>query len=414
MINRLIFWLSLLGMILALHLWIQKSRGFDQGCLGLDTHATATLESGCNEVDKLAASHLFGVSNAAWGYAFYFGLALLSFTKIVVRPKRAHRLHQLGEVGVLAAFIYSLYLVYEMGVVAQQWCVLCTCSAGIVTLLFSLHVYLRLNGGFKPVSAEDRGIELGMACGSLFAAMGVLVGLLLFVNRLGTRPLNSGTSGQEIQRLVGHALPQYIDIDHLHEVRACRFEDITTPLDFSPFITPDTPFLGAADGVTVAIFYDPNCGHCLRSFPSFLALVERYREQAKFYILPRQLWPRSVLQIAALHLAAQEGKSLELWTRYFDASQFNGKGMDVVQIELVFAALGLTTDDLANRLEAVKPTLQAQLAAAKAAGIFSTPTVFIDGLEVSSFNQSLQCVGKLIDLRIGLAAKQSPAATTAP
>jgi len=83
MINRLILWLSLAGMILALHLWIQKARGFDQGCLGLETHAVEVAEGGCASAGLEAGSHLFGVSNAAWGYAFYFGLALLSFGKIV-------------------------------------------------------------------------------------------------------------------------------------------------------------------------------------------------------------------------------------------------------------------------------------------------------------------------------------------
>ena len=152
MINRLILWLSLLGMILTLHLWIQKARGFDQGCLGLATHSESVVEGGCNEVSRLPGSHLLGVSNAAWGYAFYFGLALLSFTKIIVSPSRARQLHRLGEIAVTAAFLYSIYLVYQMGFVAHAWCLLCIGSAVLVTLLLGLHLWLRRRGGFTPVS----------------------------------------------------------------------------------------------------------------------------------------------------------------------------------------------------------------------------------------------------------------------
>ena len=98
MINRLILWLALAGMILTLHLWIQKSRGFDQGCLGLATHADVVIEKGCREVSELPGGHLFGVSNAAWGYAFYFTVALLAFGKIVSAPIWARRMHAASEV----------------------------------------------------------------------------------------------------------------------------------------------------------------------------------------------------------------------------------------------------------------------------------------------------------------------------
>ena len=128
MINRLILWLSLAGMILALHLWIQKARGFDQGCLGL-SKPVFVVEKGCSEVSALPASHLLGVSNAAWGYAFYFGMALLSFAKIFATPHWARRLHVLGEIGVAVALLYSGYLVYQMGFVAHAWCVLGSCTA---------------------------------------------------------------------------------------------------------------------------------------------------------------------------------------------------------------------------------------------------------------------------------------------
>lgn len=402
MINRLILWLSLLGMILALHLWIQKARGFDQGCLGLETHVTAVAEGDCNEVSKLPGSHLLGVSNAAWGYAFYFGLALLSFGKIISSAKRARQLHRLGEIAVVGAFLYSAYLVYQMGFVAQAWCVLCTCSAVLVTLLLALHICLRRRGGFIPLAPAERGTELGIAVAGLFAMSGVLVGVVLFVNRIGTRPLEQGSTGQEFQNLFGRSLSTFIDTEHLHSVRACRFDNTFPTLDLGKFITPETPYLGTADGVPVVVFYDPNCGHCHKHFPGFMELVESHGDRAKFYILPRRLWSRSELPIAALHLATLEGRYYELWAAYFDPANTNSGNLNLSQIKTLFTQLGLPTADLESRLEAIQPTVQAELATAKEAGIRGTPAVFIDGLKVATYNQAPACLGKLIERRLSL------------
>ena len=40
MLNRVILFLSLAGMILAIHLWIQHERNFDKGCWGLGESVT--------------------------------------------------------------------------------------------------------------------------------------------------------------------------------------------------------------------------------------------------------------------------------------------------------------------------------------------------------------------------------------
>ncbi len=402
MTNRLILWLALLGMILTLHLWIQKARGFDQGCFGLETHAKAVTEGGCHEVSKLPGSHLLGVSNAAWGYAFYFGLALLSFAKITTSPESARRLHLLGEIAVAGAFVYSAYLVYQMGFVAHSWCALCIGSAVVVTLLFALHAFLRRKGGFTPLSPIERSTELGVAVAGLFAMSGVLVGVLLFVNRLGTRPLDQGSNGQQFERLVGRTLSQFIDSEHLQEIRACRFDSTHAPLDLSQFVTPETPFLGNADGVPVIIFFAPNCLHCRNQFPGFMELIKSHRDHAKFYILPRRLSDRSDLQIAALYLAARSGRSFDLWAHYFNPTNTTFAGLNLAQIETIFTQLGLPTNDLASRLEAMAPTIQADSATAKAAGIRSTPAVYIDGLRVAAFNLAPRCLGKLIDQRASL------------
>lgn len=396
MLHRLILWLSLAGMVLALHLWIQKARGFDQGCLGLSKPELVDT-AGCQEVGALPASHLFGVSNAAWGYAFYFGLALLSFGRIVVRQGTARRLHALGEAATAGAFLYSVYLVYQMGFVAHAWCVLCLTSAGLVTVLLALHVAIRRRGGFLPVEDAARGEELGRAAGALFAAVGVLVAVLLFVDRLGTRPLDQGSTAKEVERLVGEVLPDYIDPAKLAEMRTCRFDRDAPVLAPGVFTGPTTPFLGAAGGPEVIVFYDPNCPHCKKYHATFLRVAETYKDRARFTVLPRLLWNQSILQAEALKLAESGGKYFELWQRMFDLQPGPRKSLTLEQIAGLFRELGLDATDLEQRLEAAKPAVLAARAAVKRAGINSVPAVYIDGRNVWTMNRGEDCLGRLIE-----------------
>lgn len=401
MMNRLVLWLSLAGMVLALHLWIQKARDFDQGCLGLTKPVATTADAGsggCEEVSALPASHLLGVSNAAWGYAFYFALALGSFAKIFSKPAWARRLHALGEIAVAAALLYSGYLVYTMAFVAHAWCVLCTLSAGLVAALAVLHVMLRCAGGFQPVPESARLTELAAAGGALFAATGVLTGVLLFVDRLGTRPLDEGSTRREVEEVVGAALPRFIDAEKLREMRACRFDNDAPVLPWRDFVNGKTPFVGAADGPTVIVFFDPNCPHCAAYHPVFVRAMERFKDRARFTVLPRLLWDASILQAAALKLAEGTDKYFELWQAMFERPKNgSGRGASTEEIAAMFRTLGLDTTDLAGRLTAMRPQVLAERGKAQRAGIRGVPAVYINGRLVWSPNRSEDCLGTLIE-----------------
>lgn len=394
--QRLILWLALAGMVLTLHLWIQKSRGFDQGCLGLATHAEVVIEKGCREVSELPESHLFGVSNAAWGYAFYFVVALLAFGKIVSPVGWARRMHAASEALTALAFLYSLWLVYQMSA-AGVWCVLCLTSGGLVTLLLALHIAVRRGGGFRPVEETARGLELGLAVGGLFAMSGVLVGVLLFVNRLGTRPLEQGRTGLELRQAVGRALPFYIDGDKLREMRACRFERSQPVLDLTKFVEPDTPFVGDAAAIRVVLFVDPNCGHCAEYFPEFMQVAEALKGRAGFTVLPVMLWETSRRQVAALKIAQGSGKYFELWRLMFARQTGPRRGMTVEQIAGLFREVGLDATNLEARLTAAAPAADQVRAAARAGGIEFVPAVYMNGLQVWAGNQSPECLATLVE-----------------
>ena len=400
LLNRLMLWLSLAGMVLAIHLWIQKARGFDQGCFGLDSHATAPAEGGCNDAGLQAASHLFGVSNAAWGYAFYFALALISFVKLLASPGWARRLHVAGEVATAGALVYSGRLVYHMGWVAHAWCVLCLTSAGLIAALFVLQAVLRVGGGYRPPEEPARTGEFRGAVAALFATLGVLLGVLLFFDRLGTRPLDAGSTGKDLERIIGEALPLFIDGARLREMRACRFDPEAPVLDLKKFIGPTTPFLGKADAVEVVVFYDPNCPHCQAYHPEFLRAVEQFKDRARFRVLPRLLWDESIPQAEALILAEGSGKYFVLWQAMFDRQPGPRQGMTTAQIAALFRELGIDATNLESRLLAAKPAVVAARAQAAAAGVNGTPALFIGGRKVWERNRSVECVGRLLDQAI--------------
>lgn len=395
MINRLILWLSLAGMILTVHLWVQQARGFDQGCLGLEARAAVIAEGGCNDASLQAGSRLLGVSNVAWGYAFYFGLAVLSFGKIVATAAWSKRLHALGEILVVAGFLYSGYLLYFQTFVAEAFCVLCLLSIGLVTALFVLHAIKRLRGGHQPVADGARTVELGMAGGALFVAMGALIGMLVFVNRLGTRPFDQGSGAAEMRRIVGRMLPAYIDPEKLREMRACHFDAMATPLDLEKFIGRDTPFLGKAGGMPVIVFFDPHCGHCRRFNDVYLEVAEKYGDRARFYILPRVLWDYSIPAVAALKLAETSGKYFDVLRE--ELKPLNRQRLNVDRLMEIYRSVGLDPADLAGRIESIRSQVIAERKRATTVGIRALPAVFINGRQVFSSDHSADCLGSLIE-----------------
>ncbi len=348
------------------------------------------------------------MSNAAWGYAFYFALALLSFGKIATPAAWSRRLHLLGEIAVAVALLYSGYLVYFQAFVAGKFCTLCLASSGLVLALAVLHAVLRVRGGHQPVDDGARAMELGLAGGALFGAMGILIGVLVFVNRLGTRIPDEGSGAVEMRRIVGRMLPAFIDPKELTRLRACHFDGLRAPLDVTKFIAPTTPFLGKPGGLPVLIFLDPHCAHCRENHATYFALAERFKDRARFYLLPRTLWEFSVPAAAALKLAEGSGKYFELWKLQLAAR----RRLPVEHLAELYRQLGLDATDLAARIEQARPAVRAERERAAAHGVGSLPAIFINGQEVFWSDYSEECLANLIE--DALAASERPAPRSPP
>ncbi len=151
MINRVCFILALLGILLTVHLWIQKQRSFDQGCLGFSKpQIQQTVSSECQEVVESEAATLFGVDNIILGFLFYVAAGALCLGTVFAGSKNRTRLQQttLGLTGL--GFVLTLYFIHLQLFILKTFCVLCMTSAGLVTLLFGLQVFRII----KKISSE--------------------------------------------------------------------------------------------------------------------------------------------------------------------------------------------------------------------------------------------------------------------
>ncbi len=409
MLNRLILLLSLLGMVVALHLWIQKERKFDQGCWGVASEsAPAQPAAGCTNSELEKASVLFGISVAALGYGFYFFTGLLAFASLLLPARGARACQAASEMTVMLALPFTLYLFYMQAFVAHAFCPLCLVSGALVAGLFVLHAIRFWRGSYEAVSSEARVLEIGYASAMGFAAMGVLVAVLLFVDQVGTRRLDQGDNPRQFIALLGQVLPHFIAPERLAEMKPARLNREAPPLDLAAWVTADTPALGARTGASVVVFLDPNCPSCVHEFATVRTLARSHGDRASFHVFSRVLWDYSLLQTQALELARQQGKYFELWQLMFDRQQRGG--MDLPAIGKLFRELDLDRNDLENRLAAVRPEVVARREKAAAAGIDSTPTIYLNGVRVDNRSWDEKSLGRLIDQALASSARPAPAA----
>jgi uncharacterized membrane protein/protein-disulfide isomerase len=396
-LERAILGLALAGMVLSVHLWIQKARDFDQGCWGVFKPTALDPADGCAGVALLPASHLLGISNAAWGYAFYFGVALASFARLAVGPRVGLVLHRARALATGAAFFYSAYLIGQMAFVARAWCVLCLLSAALVTALTLLQGMLHRRGGFAAIDDAERPRELAWAALAGMGAIGVLTAVLLFVNRLGTRPLGDGSTGHDLEAAIGRTLPQFIEAEKLAEMRPCRFDAGAPALEVRRLLDDATPFLGAADGVEVTVFLDANCPHCRAYYPTVRRLIDRHAARAQFALVPVVLWDESVGAAAAVRLAGRAGKALAVWDALF-ARELPPKGeLREEELRRLLREAGVDAPDVAARLAAERGAAETMRTRLRAAGVRHAPALYVGGRRVWGPSRGEECVGRLIE-----------------
>lgn len=396
-LDRLIFAFGLLGLLVVVHLWIQEGRGFDRGCLGF-SQPTPSATVDCNAVVQSRAGTLLGISNVVWGALFYLGVIGLSLIVAYSEGHWQRRLKQVRALLVTGGFCYTLYLLYYQSFVMGSYCVLCLISAGVVAVLFGLHLIdfftdpdAETMSFEKQHASLKRGREVAML--SLAALLVfVLAGadVLYFRNLDDPQPQAKATPSSNMTEEEASPTP--------NPQRACQYDPEAEPVDnFESLVQFDDPAKGNPNAaVTVIEYLDPTCPHCKTLHNQMDGVIEKQKERARFVYKLFPLREASLPPILALEVAAKKNKFFEMLDRQFAVQD---QGFTMQRLRKMAQQLGMDPNKMERQMKQealVQDVLDERRRAAKI-GISSTPTVIINGRIVNNTARTPQCLNQLIE-----------------
>ena len=408
MINRVCFILTLLGILLTVHLWIQKQRSFDQGCLGFSKpQIQQTVSSECQEVVESEAATFFGVDNIILGFLFYVSVGALCLGTVFGSGKNIARLQQttLGLTGL--GFVFTLYFIYVQIFVLKAFCVLCMTSAVLVIMLFGLQVFRIIKKIAPETLQEPEKVvrELGWFTLISFFAGALLLTDLIFVNKLGTASLLRPPHSSEIRQVANEVIAERIDEHFLTAMAPCSYDDSTPSIEkWQELIAQTDPYIGNPESpVTLIMLFDPNCSHCRQLHPVLKKVAAKYRNKAKFYFKPFPIWHYSITQLEAIWLAADQRKYLEMIELQFRSQQSGG--LSVAKLRELAASLKLDLQAFDEGLQNGKyrQKVLSDKERNNQFGINSAPKILLNGRLVGSKGQTIteSCLSKLIEQELG-------------
>lgn len=398
MINRITFVLALLGIVLTTHMWIQKQRGFDYGCLGAQgSQVESATVSGCEEAMTSENSDFLGVDNILAGFLFYITMSLLSFAALISSQKISALISK-AQIGLSAiALLFSLFLVYILFFKLKTTCSLCLTSASLITLMFGSQVYAVRKVTLFEKSDNDSIHDISLFSFSAFVAALLLLGDLLFVSNI----FAPQSAGDDVKAAVNQVLEERFDSHYLNMMAPCQIDESRAPkTDWRQFIEKGDPVLGNPNASVIVIdIFDPNCPHCKKVHEMMKAVVQHYRNRVAFFYKPYPLRPASFDQIRVMWLAKEQKRFFEMVEAQFQMQKKGGLSheellqiskrlrLDVKQIED-----GLNSSSYDKEIKDFKKKLNA-------AGIHSAPIILINGKHVGKKRQSLtpQCIGVLLE-----------------
>lgn len=140
-LDRLVYGLSLVGLIVVSHLAFQAAQGFAAGCSGFDPNNLDAAPSGCASALASTYATVGGISNTTLGLVFYGIVALLS-AAMVVAPDMLATFKRLRAGIILIGAVYAIYLVFILLTgEAGGLCWLCLTSHAITLAMAALVLY---------------------------------------------------------------------------------------------------------------------------------------------------------------------------------------------------------------------------------------------------------------------------------
>ena len=378
-LDKSLFGLSLLGVFTVAHLWIQKGRDFDRGCLGFAGLDGSQMAFDCSAVVSSGTGTLLGLSNIIWGLGFYLFVAALTFAIFQLNRVWRRWLHGVRFAGLTGGLLYSGYLVYVQLEVLNAICALCLVSATLTLLLFAVQVAV--------LSIDNHATDSTMTSRLFKRDLTVYVYLVAFTAVL------VGADVTYFSALAPAADERAHTYQEQYSGAACQLDPATDPVknDGAPLIGFQDVTKGPSDAsVTVIEYFDPNCPHCKTFHDTMKTLVSEYEKEVRFVFKPFPLGGRSLPEIQALYIANQEGKFFEMLEAQY--ARQSRSGISNQDLRNIAGELGMNADVLMSRIDQNKyrKKIIAQRKKAIEAGVNSTPSVLVNGHFVKS--RSTECM----------------------
>ncbi len=136
-LDRAIYAVALLGILVVTHLAVQWAGGFEGGCLGFSDEIVESGTSGCAAASQSAYATFPGtpIPNTVMGFWFYGFVVALGLGIAAAKGQWLAPLKQVRLILVIAGAIYALYLMYRLFFSLESLCGLCLASH---TLTFAL------------------------------------------------------------------------------------------------------------------------------------------------------------------------------------------------------------------------------------------------------------------------------------
>lgn len=396
-LDRLLFGVALMGVLVTIHLGIQQERGFDRGCLGFSSPQAVEQTFDCDAVVTSSAGTFLGTSNATWGLLFYSVVAALSFAIVFSKGGRLRMIKWVRAGLITFGLLFSLRLTYLQFTSLSALCALCLISAALAATLFALlaaDFFTTPSNRSASSMSTRRSVKREAA---LFASMAAVLFVLAGADLLYFGSLDAPAAQQAAA--TAPAAQTVAAADTVSVAEGCFFDPEKEPVENPQrLIGMMDPMKGNADApVTLVEFFDPNCPHCKTFYPVMKKIMAEYNDEARLVYKPMPLWRYSVPQIEALYAAEQEGKFTEMLEAQFARQQPNG--LSAQQLGQIARQIGMDPEVLASRLAQgtyrTRALQQRQLAAD--IGLSSVPSVLVNGRFVARESRTPECLRAFIE-----------------
>ena len=391
-IDQGLFVLAILGMIVAVHLWIQQGRGFDQGCWGFNPPSAGEAATfNCEAVVTSDAGKLFGISNVYWGMLFYALLSVLGFMVAKAAPEAVSRLKKIRAGMIGLGVLYSGYLLNVQINGIGEYCALCLTSAAIMAVMFLVLLYDMATS--KNVEAvEDAEPARSMQFYKIIAGVAVFLiaaDLLYFNNLEVQKPATAAIAQSPTSLGSGEAAVDPSAVCTIDE----RYQPVENYQDLLSSFDPTFGPEGAP--VTVIEFFDPNCPHCQATHPEIKEVISRYQDEVRFHLIPFPLSERSLPQIEAMYVAKEQGMFIEMLDAQMAVQET--RGMPAEQVRELARIIGMDVAQLNNRWRSqiYRRVILQQREKVSATGMSSVPAVLVNGQFV--LQKTADCISQFID-----------------